>query len=42
MRDYIWNISGRTDVSDLVKKHLIIHGYGFTIEKEEGEWDEEW
>ena len=39
LRDYIWSISGRKDVSELVKDHIKTHGYGFVIEDDE--WDDE-
>lgn len=38
LRDYMWGIEGRQDVSSIVKRHLETEGYGFIIE-EEDDWD---
>ena len=39
LRDYLWGLEGRKDVSSIVKKHLKVEGYGFIVEDEE---DEDW
>ncbi len=39
LRDYLWSLDGRKDVSSIVKKHLKEEGYGFIEEDEE---DEDW
>mgnify|MGYP001219675976 FL=1 len=44
IRDYLWNIKGPTDISDLVKDYFEKNGYNFdSDEEEEDDWgDDDW
>lgn len=43
LRDYMWGIDGKQDVSSIVKRHLETEGYGFIMEDEEDDWgDDDW
>ena len=39
--DFVWTINGKTDISEIVKKHLENEGYGFILE-EEDDWGDDW
>ena len=41
--DYVFNIKGKTDISDIVKEYFKVNGYKFdSIDEEEDDWDDEW
>ena len=41
--DYVFNIKGKTDISDIVKEYFKVNGYNFDSgEEEEDDWDDEW
>ena len=44
LRDYIYNIQGKSDISDIVKEYFKTNGYNFDSEddKEEDDWDDDW
>jgi len=44
LTDYIFNIQGETDISNLIKEYFKVNGYDFESETEDDEddWDDEW
>ena len=43
LRDYVYNISGKIDISEIVKEYFRLNGYDFNSEEEEeDDWDDEW
>jgi len=40
--DWIWGMSGKADVSSIVRRHINTNGYGFIIEEEDDWGDDEW
>jgi len=40
--DYVFNIKGKTDISDIVKEYFKVNGYNFDSGEEEDDWDDEW
>mgnify|MGYP001272120296 CR=1 FL=1 len=45
LRDYIYNIQGKSDITNIVKDYFKTNGYDFDSEdggEDEDEWDDEW
>ena len=45
LRDYVFNISGKMDISEIVKEYFKANGYKFDSEEEsddEDDWDDDW
>ena len=41
LRDYLWTIDGKIDISQEVKDYFEENGYDFSDADDEDEWDEE-
>ena len=44
LRDYMWNIQGKTDISDEIKSYFDENGYDFSSgdeDEDEDDWDDE-
>ena len=42
LNDWMWGMSGRKDVSAIVRRHISSNGYGFIIEEDDDWGDEDW
>ncbi len=44
LTDYIFNIQGKKDISDIVREYFRVNGYDFESDQEDDEddWDEDW
>ena len=45
LRDYVFNISGKMDISEIVKEYFKANGYKIDSEEEsddEDDWDDDW
>ena len=45
LRDYIYNIQGKVDISDFVKEYFKTNGYDFEtheVDDDEDDWDDDW
>lgn len=40
--DWMWGMEGRSDVSNIVRRHIKSDGYGFIIEEEDDWGDDDW
>ena len=42
--DYVFNIKGKTDISDIVQEYFKTNGYNFDSgeDEEDDDWDDEW
>ena len=41
LRDYMWNINGKVDISEEVKAYFDENGYDFSEDEDEDDWDDE-
>ena len=41
LRDYLWTIDGKVDISQEIKDYFEENGYDFSDEGDEDEWDDE-
>ena len=42
LRDYMWNIKGKADISDEVKDYFDENGYDFSDGNDEDDEDDDW
>ena len=42
LRDYIFNIKGKKDISELVRNYFKENGYDFNEEEEDDDDDDDW